>query len=456
MKKTLTMRLGLLLLLTSFLSIHTYSQEHIIELNRYEKIMNTYNFSIDSIVDVRKEKNCIGYVYKGINNKLRPAFLGKPLGKYLNEMFDKKLVRDENSEHIILRINRLFIYECRGSNTEFAYVDLNMSFLIEKEGKYFEKYQASAFISNIGIKRDFIEVTAFHDLNIVKAINECFQQYKNRNDLQKFKDGFLKEENDIEINPLVTKNYVTQSIKKPQRGIYETFYDFRDYTIDSTKQFIIENISKRDNFKTVIIKNIKGELITDIWGFSDGNCNYIRSGDHFFSLHKKNNSYIFYDHLGSLKSKIMEARIIDSIFFSTHMNLADNQNNTYKIDLTNSQIHMLDYPEEIDPKSKLIVYYSKYSKTDTTIQLFTDDLSAGLIKKGTYKVLNFSPVKQEVNLCFELNDKKECIQYALSPFNVRLCLVKLTKHKISIANLEGEVYEKLLNKLKTGQYNRIE
>lgn len=436
-------------------NIHSYSQEYIIDLSWYKNILETHRFNLDTIIDVRKEKNCIGYVYTGLLNKLTPAYLNKPFGEYLKEITKTNVAKNRDFEHIILRINRLFIHENIGVSAEFAYADLNMSFIIKKEGKYFEKYQASSFIFNGGERINVTESTGFHGKNIAMAINDCFKQYIDRRDSGKFGSDNLSYETTLNSNPLDSQMYKIQSITKLNKGLYKTFYDFRDYTLDTTQQFSIEYFVNYPDSRIAILKDSNKNKIKNIWGFSDGKYNYIRHEDRFYSLKLENKEFIVFDYSGFFERKAQNIETIDSLFFSSPFN-KQIQKSCFKIDLTNGQFRPLNFSGEIKTESKLIVMHSKYSKQDTAIEIFVNDLSQGFLEKGTYKILNFSPDIKEVNVCIKVNNEKECLSCKLIPFNIDLCLVNVGKKEITVENPSDAIHKELMNKAIKGIYRKIE
>jgi hypothetical protein len=167
------MKKGFLVLIITTILVKLYAQEFYIDLSKHEFNHLANDLIIDSIIDVRKDKNCIGYVYKGIQNKPTPAYLEKPLKLYLDKFLINNLEAKVNAEHLIIRINRLYIYEYIFYNMEIAFSEMNLSFIVKKGNNFFEKFQAGVFIES----RGSIDATNKHGKNIINALDSCFKQY---------------------------------------------------------------------------------------------------------------------------------------------------------------------------------------------------------------------------------------------------------------------------------------
>src|SRR5688572_13996867 len=75
------------------------------------------------------------------------------------------------------------------------------------------------------------------------------------------------------------------------KGACLTFNDFENNI--TTHPAIIFKQSKL-SVDVYIKKNNKEELLTDLWGFFDGNKYYIKIGYNFFKLHRQNNTFDLY------------------------------------------------------------------------------------------------------------------------------------------------------------------
>lgn len=78
----------------------------------------------------------------------------------------------------------------------------------------------------------------------------------------------------------------------PRRGVYVTFTEFRNNT-PSIKEFTIVPDKKNDD---VYVKDKDGKevLLSQVFGYSDGQHIYIRSSENFFKLYRSGNTYNLY------------------------------------------------------------------------------------------------------------------------------------------------------------------
>ena len=76
-----------------------------------------------------------------------------------------------------------------------------------------------------------------------------------------------------------------------QKGVFLAFNDFEN-NITTHPDFIFKQSKLSDD--VYIKNNNKEELLTDFWGFFDGNNYYIKIGYNFFKLHWQNNTFDLY------------------------------------------------------------------------------------------------------------------------------------------------------------------
>ena len=74
----------------NLLAIITIAQKNSITLNNTKLILNNFNFYIDTIIDARKEKNCIGIIQKSKDN-IKPLFFKNNFNTEMNYLFSTYL-----------------------------------------------------------------------------------------------------------------------------------------------------------------------------------------------------------------------------------------------------------------------------------------------------------------------------------------------------------------------------
>ena len=425
-----------------FFLIFTYwlqsvAQEQYINFDEYDfKIPS--NIVIDDIIDVRDEKNCIGYIFKGMLYKKTPVFLNKPIEESFKELIVKTNNLQENSEHLILRINKLIIYENVYSNMQLSICEMNVSFITKKNNKFYENFQAGLFIENYSQ----IDVSGQHSNNIIQALKICFEQYMDRKDSNKLSNEYYYKETDVFSNPLNNSCYPITMIDSLKKGIYSTFYDFRDFTPDTLKHFDVKYTGEKDDSIMTVIKGADGKKITDIWGFSDGKRNYIRFGKGYYSLLKDNGSFIIYDYPPDFESKIRNAQMIGGIFF-TIIIAATEKKIKYSLDLAVNRFHPFDSNNDLMFESRIIVLSSLYNDKNKHIELIADNKKR-LLKSGDYIVMAFNSDIKDVDICVNLTGDEVCVKSHPILFNTNLYLIKIKKKKVVILDPPENVHKELI------------
>jgi hypothetical protein len=125
-------------------------------------------FTVSEILDARADKNSVGIVQLGFNNKPVFATFETP---GLNEI--EKLVKNSGLYNqrngLSLRVTTLKISELTGVSKETARAQLSIDFFIRYEGLYY--YLSSIFIAP---EPKAMDVTAQQAENIVDAIQSAF------------------------------------------------------------------------------------------------------------------------------------------------------------------------------------------------------------------------------------------------------------------------------------------
>lgn len=438
------------LLLLAF-CIKLNAQEYYFDISKYTCKVPYSTFTIDSIIDARDDKNCIGYVCKGINNKPTAAYLNHGLKynieSYLSDYFKSRA----NSEHLIIRFNRLLVYELIYSNSQIATVEINLSFIVKNGNKFLEKFQAGVAIQSKSIN----DVTNFQDENITKAIDACILQYIERdkyNVLVKFTN---MKETDLYANPLNNLNYPVSTINTYDRGIYRTFYDFRDYTPDKITQFSIEYTGEKNNSRTASIKGANNKTIKDIWGFSDGVQNYVRLGNEYYSIQKRGDLFSIYNYPPDFETNIGYIGMLGGLFFSS-IYIASAKKIEYNIDFPTGRFVPYTNSEKFRIESKIIVLSSKYNKLGKDIELYINEEKYSTLSKGTYSALSFNSDVKEVNIDLMLNGEKTSIKIQPVLFNTGLCLVLIKGDKIVVENPNTNLRREIITDIENGKYKKTE
>jgi hypothetical protein len=261
----------LLLIITLRLS----AQEFNIELNKGKHQLSFDNLRIDSIIDARIEKKYVGYVHNS-----KPAFFNSSLTDYLKSILSIQNFTNDKNSNLIIRVNKLLIYDQISTNSQSTNVEMNLSFIEKRNSKYYEVFQSAVN----HIKNQNFVLKNIYTMNIITAFEISINQYLERKNSRKLNENNMRETALFE-NPLVKKiDYPVNKIQKFKKGIYDSFYDFRDYTIDSLSNFNVNYKYKKNKIIKASISGISDDRANEIWGFSDGEQNFCQLGGIFYPL----------------------------------------------------------------------------------------------------------------------------------------------------------------------------
>ena len=125
-----------------------------ISLDDFEIETNEINFTVSEIIDARKDKNSLGVIQTGLNNKRNFAVFEKPGLDEIEELLKTSgLYKEHNG--LSLRITALKISENALTWKETAKAELNIDFFIRHDDLYY--YVSSVFAS---VEPKGLDVTA--------------------------------------------------------------------------------------------------------------------------------------------------------------------------------------------------------------------------------------------------------------------------------------------------------
>jgi len=453
--KQISMRTKLLIVILILITQFAWSKDHFLDLSNYKLSSLPSNIAIDSVIDVRDEKNCIGYVLKGMRFQQCPTYLTESITKYIGKIC---VSRDSNHllEHYIIRINKLFISELNFKDKELGVVELNISFISENNNKYYEKFQACTVIPQfiqdaLGIPSNNKDYLA---ANIIKAFDVCFQQYTDRASNNKFSNIDSKETK-LYSNPTDSLNYNIQKVTNYSKCIYTTYFDFRDNTPDSSVKFEVEYKGKQEkNSRTATITTMDKNQLKTIWGFSDGKENFVRFGTKFYPILELDKKFCFYSNpqdMGSVPLDVsMAFGAVGSILFSA-IDIATSKKIKYNLDLSTGRFFPNDESNKIE--GEIIIYASEFNKAN--FDLIINGRPTSVLDYGTYYVIKFKSSEKEASICVKSNGYNACTKVVPILFNTDLLLVDVSKKGIRIDNPNFNMKKELYSRIDKEQVVRV-
>ena len=244
---------------------------------------NEINFTVSEIIDARKDKNSLGVIQTGLNNKRNFAVFEKPgLGEIENLLKTSGLYKEHNG--LSLRITALKISENALTWKETAKAELNIDFFIRHDDLYY--YVSSVFAS---VEPKGLDVTGMQAENIVDVIGTAFTIFsKQKNEVNADRTFTLEELTDPTVS---LRDPLSMPIMKDQKikaGYYATFEEF----VNNAPSI---DIDCKIKFSSPV-KTVCGDLVTEVptlFGFAHEDKLYILYHHQFFELEKKHNTFFF-------------------------------------------------------------------------------------------------------------------------------------------------------------------
>ena len=292
------MKRFLFLLFSLSITLFAFSdnKEHYITLREKDKPILNAGFKLLKVTNATGTSKRIGFVEKTIGYKDVPAYFENPIEDELYTYISRNLKSDIADDDLILRVNFIQISESYDGINEKAQVKLELTFIYKIGEKYFEKFT----VRKITKKLRAAGITKHQPALIAEAISECFAAFYERSKDEKLSDIEISEEAlFIRPEPDNKKVQAYLSADRSKKGIYKSYFDFRENTPDYNIEFDVEYKTKSSSDEAITIKYarltdpVTGEKIKDIWGFTDGKASYTLFGKKYMPLQKDEKGFYF-------------------------------------------------------------------------------------------------------------------------------------------------------------------
>jgi hypothetical protein len=310
------------------------------------------------------------------------------------------------------------------------------------------------------IRKGGIDVTHTHAENIVEAMVVCFDDLS-KAILAHRVDNVEVSEKELSFNPLKDPGaYAIFHVDKVPKGIFRTFYDFRDCKPDTSIPFEVQLKAKKDSAKSKVTISYPDSYGPDtFWGLSDGNSVYIRIANHYYKLYRDQHAFISlvakndltkdgapgYAVVGILGG-LVGTLIFAAVVSATNNGLSNpSKDGNFRVDFCHGALTPASHPELNELYSKTIFAVAGTIDPSKPICLFVNNKLNAVLKGGSYYKLNLPPMLK--NALIELKfDSTHCTQtIPLDPWDDRLYYVYTSKKSnIHMQFKMGEIETSLL------------
>ena len=240
-------------------------------------------FTVSEVLDARRDKNSVGIVQLGFNNKPVFATFETP-GLTEVEQLIKNSGMYDRERGLSIRVTTLKISELTGLSRETAKAQLSIDFFIRYEGLYY--YISTIFAAP---EPNGMDVTDQQASNIVDAIQHAFVLFSKQNKEAQPDHSFTMEE--LLEPSLAFRDPTSMPIMNDSKfkdGYYASFEEF----VNNSPSIDIGCNVIFDSPISVVCGDEEKEAST-LYGFAKDNKLYILLHQEFFELEKKNDTFFF-------------------------------------------------------------------------------------------------------------------------------------------------------------------
>ena len=129
-------RLLIIVFLTSLLSNFSFAQEedYVLLLPPITKAVEGVEFTCSKVIDLRADRDNIGFVQKGLQNRKLPAVFIEDFDVFLEKTFRKLCLRGEQVPSFVFIIHEFSISEKTSNSSEFGYCRVQLE-VAREEGE---------------------------------------------------------------------------------------------------------------------------------------------------------------------------------------------------------------------------------------------------------------------------------------------------------------------------------
>jgi hypothetical protein len=276
-----------ILLLCAVSATFPVQAQTVINLDNPKAISKGRKCNILQVVDGRLEREYLGTARSGMSNRIkRVTIAGGNLGSVVDKWFKTALPRQSELPEIVIKINRLGIWEETHFSSEVAKISADFEFY-QKTGQQWYFLSDMRYWHN---EQSGFNATKLHEGNLEGALKAVCLFL---NDSINWSAPPTQLVTEAEIMERATPKILVDSVIIP--GAYKNFREFR-----ANKPTVASRIEEKNGEKSLMVQNAKGKYKrvkpTDrVWGFSDGKDIYINQQGVFFKLEpREGNTLKFY------------------------------------------------------------------------------------------------------------------------------------------------------------------
>lgn len=421
-----------LLLIVSLIAVFANAQDFNIDLEKLELTgLKEASFHVDSVIDARANKVTLGYILEEKSREYTTVFPVSPVATSLQAV----LKNDEKNAAncVIIRLNRLFIYQTSIKGTRHLSVEASLTFITKSNREYLEQ-----FTSTQTLRKEAQYGNRLVSELIQEALDICLQDYVKRKKSGMLSNVLISEK---DLNTGFSGNEVTvKNMPYHIRGLFYTFYDFRDYSIDTKTPFLIAVVkSELHEPRQVKLKfNDRSMRKKEIYAFSNGKNLFVKTGKYYIEVTDTSGEFWLnrYEEFSTTTTEYNAGIVVAGVMGGlvgvgiyaaiTKKPLA----NKYMLDFERGAVVPADYPQPDEITSQILIYGSDdLEDTDTITVEIGEDTSVRL-GRNQYYVYESDDRCEPVIVCAYWGGMESCTQVTPKILNTAIVQCELNHGKV--------------------------
>jgi hypothetical protein len=437
-------------------NIPVFATDYFIDLSQHYMSITQFDYYVEKVIDASVEKNCIGYVRVGANNKITPAYFKQGTEQELTAFITRNLGKNLTKKPLIVRVNKIFIHETTYMNKEVGVASISLTFF-ERDGNRYKELITTCQL----MQHNSLEASQAQDLNIANCLTKCFQLLRDRTIAKQI---YPKEVADsvVNSNSFLLEDFPITKGCKGTSGLFYTYTDFLYNTMDTTTSFKVGS-SKTDSVADMfaILKLMNPKDKREVWGFWDGKKVYAKvDANKYYPLIFENGAYYIWKLPPPTSQELANAQ--SSMFLASYafgligagiagLIIRENQLGKDKVK------YYLDYPsaefilkeQQLVYKAQSYIYASIYNKENTQIEVWSKGQKQATLLPDTYFEFTSGSNERTVELTFKYKDQIEKFTYFPEIYGTKMLYCKINrKDKLEITYSPDYEKAEILERIK--------
>jgi len=391
------MRKSLLSIILIFFFFSCQAKDIILTLEGQKLSIIPMGYYIKDVILSQREDSCLGFLHPHGPNNCIPIFFEKSIKAEVKEFLMHSINRQSDQQPLIIRVNRIFMYQTSEGVRDYTCFDLSLSFIRQVDQTLIEDFTSAISTS---VPQDFFP--KYLDKILINGFDSSMNQYNKRKSM-----GLIVPEtitsDQLKKNPLTepgTFKHLTG--KRPRKGLYRNYFDFRDNIPDTTLDFKISYDYNKNSplLSKAYLKFPDGSKPGKFWGFCVGDSIFINGGRSFSLLSKEGDFFVNYGRSLEYEREIISAAIFGGVLFGivgasvfgglTAATSDPAMIDKFRLDLFNGKLLPYNAQDYTCISSNLIIFLSKVSDPNASVNVFINGQFVCDMKPGNYCSIDLS------------------------------------------------------------------